>query len=476
MGYRLLSNQRWLFSVTAAAAKRGRAALCWLGLIVVLTGCAAGVACDPSSLTSCLTCAPGTADCNRSTDDGCEVNTQLDPSHCGRCDKACPGVGQQRALCEHGQCALCPSGRQDCNQEGADGCETKVSSDPLNCGLCDVVCPPVRNGVAGCINSSCTIARCQQGFEDCDGNPLDGCETDTRADPRNCGGCGVMCATLPNAQVGCLDGACVVAMCNDGYDSCDRQSPILACQTNLNTDEYNCGDCATVCPPVAGLARTCVLGQCSSKPCDTRWKDCNAKATDGCETDTQQDGQNCGGCNVRCSPSPTPNSQYTCQQGSCVFSACAPGYGDCNNSLADGCEVNVATTAANCGACNNACVLKTGVAAVACQSSKCAITQCTVGLTDCDGQYNNGCEANLSTDNSNCGACGHVCNASQHALPACVSGLCQITTTCETGYANCDSNLANGCETTTLTDQNHCGSCSTKCTSGQFCSNGKCVP
>ena len=67
----------------------------------------------------------------------------------------------------------------------------------------------------------------------------------------------------------------------------------------------------------------------------------------------------------------------------------------------------------------------------------------------CDGADNN-CNAqtdenfNLQSDVSNCGACGNVC-ANLNAIPACTSGECNPT--CTPGFASCDNNLANGCET-----------------------------
>lgn len=207
MSSRLVNNRSGLGGVIKGQA-RFPGGLGLMVLVTALYGCTADEICGPAGFTSCLSCAADTADCNRSSDDGCEVSTLTDPRHCGRCDKICPGVSQQRGLCLHGVCSLCPAGRLDCNGLGEDGCETKSSSDPQNCGQCGLVCPAVRNGVAGCINQNCTIGRCQQGFEDCNGNPLDGCETDARTDIENCGGCGVTCDLIRNPQSVCVSGIC----------------------------------------------------------------------------------------------------------------------------------------------------------------------------------------------------------------------------------------------------------------------------
>ena len=52
--------------------------------------------------------------------------------------------------------------------------------------------------------------------------------------------------------------------------------------------------------------------------------------------------------------------------------------------------------------------------------------------------------ANLQTDPENCGACGASC-AIPHAKAACVAGQC-IVGTCNPGYVDLDTSVANGCE------------------------------
>ena len=56
-------------------------------------------------------CNAGWGDCNKDPADGCEVDTATDSSHCGSCDKACPGVSRHLALCRGGVCVSQP-GRQ----------------------------------------------------------------------------------------------------------------------------------------------------------------------------------------------------------------------------------------------------------------------------------------------------------------------------------------------------------------------------
>jgi hypothetical protein len=49
-----------------------------------------------------------------------------------------------------------------------------------------------------------------------------------------------------------------------------------------------------------------------------------------------------------------------------VLATCSTGYGNCDNLAANGCEANLETSAANCGACGNACDL-----GETCQSGTC---------------------------------------------------------------------------------------------------------
>ena len=59
------------------------------------------------------------------------------------------------------------------------------------------------------------------------------------------------------------------------------------------------------------------------------------------------------------------NSTPQCFGGACRL-ICAPGFGDCNNDPADGCEINVVGNPRYCGACNRVCGGGTGCAVSAC--------------------------------------------------------------------------------------------------------------
>jgi len=67
------------------------------------------------------------------------------------------------------------------------------------------VCPSVPNATNTCVGGQCRYA-CLEGFADCDGDPANGCEQAVSSDPLNCGGCGVVCST---ATPTCVNGTCV---------------------------------------------------------------------------------------------------------------------------------------------------------------------------------------------------------------------------------------------------------------------------
>jgi hypothetical protein len=96
--------------------------------------------------------------------------------------------------------------------------------------------------------------------------------------------------------------------------------------------------------------------------------------------------------------------------------------------------------------------------------------ECPTGFVDCDGDPDNGCEANLDEDVDNCGACDFVCGTDNTTSVACVAGACEPE--CSTGFADCVQPQApdadDGCELM-LGTETDCGSC------GHDCLGGACV-
>ncbi len=182
---------------------------------------------------------------------------------------------------------------------------------------------------------------------------------------------------------------------------------------------------------------------------------------------TQTDPNNCGTCGHVCS---TSNATEACVAGNCQVTACAAGYADCDQNPNNGCEVNLQTSASNCGSCGNAC--PSGPNAFAsCSSGTCQLA-CLSGYANCNGNPSDGCETNIASDVNNCGACGQVCSA-PNATMACSNGSCMVAA-CSTGYANCDANPFNGCEVNLMSDSSNCGACGHACPSGHACVSGVC--
>lgn len=94
-------------------------------------------------------------------------------------------------------------------------------------------------GVTGCI----CIPACAPGWDSCDGNPNNGCET-SLSTVQNCGGCGVACSNS-NGSTACSGGACVPS-CTSNYASCDGNAN-NGCETYLRTDPDHCGSCGFEC-------------------------------------------------------------------------------------------------------------------------------------------------------------------------------------------------------------------------------------
>jgi hypothetical protein len=69
-----------------------------------------------------------------------------------------------------GCAATCPAPTKLC---GASCVDVTVSA--ANCGDCNVACPAPANADPVCTSSHCGIT-CHTGFDDCDGNPANGCE------------------------------------------------------------------------------------------------------------------------------------------------------------------------------------------------------------------------------------------------------------------------------------------------------------
>jgi hypothetical protein len=363
--------------------------------------------------------------------------------------------------------SACPAGQSPCG-----GICLSLSNNVNNCGACANVCGAVTNGSPACVSGSCVIASCNAGFADCNHVYADGCEISTATDINNCGSCGTVCGSVSHAStVGCQSSSCRVTACNAGWGDCNN-SYADGCEMNLNTDVNNCGACARVCATVPNGSRTCSTGNCIIAACSTGFADCNGLYSDGCEVSIATDVNNCGACANVCAA--VANGTRTCLASTCAIASCNSGFADCDGSYNNGCEVSIATDVNNCGACARVCATVPN-ASRACSSGNCIIATCSAGFADCDRNYNNGCEVSIATDVNNCGACGNVCPLVSHATTVgCASSACKVTA-CSAGYADCNKVFSDGCEINLTTDSSNCGACGNVCASNRQCANSQCL-
>jgi hypothetical protein len=257
--------------------------------------CAAGNVCDGGKCA--LSCTAPLQNCNG----GCKDLT-VDPGNCGACGMKC-GANQ---ACAAGKCTTtCAMGQTVCQ----NAC-TSLAIDPLNCGGCGKACGGNgMNATAVCVNSACALY-CARGFLDCDGMAQNGCEVAYASDPANCGSCGVICPSGGNSKAVCKNAQCAL-QCGPGFNDCNG-IPGDGCESNSQTDAANCNGCGNVCVGGPHGSGACVAGACGLA-CDMGFADCNMKAMDGCETGTATDVANCGKCGNVCAMG------QVCSAGMCTF-------------------------------------------------------------------------------------------------------------------------------------------------------------
>ncbi len=126
--------------------------------------------------------------------------------------------------------------------------------------------------------------------------------------------------------------------CNDGSD-CSAPTPHCAPQTHQCVQCLGDTDCPSgeIC-----VQNACAPGCSPTQPCaDSSHTCCN----NSCHA-LSSDINNCGACGTAC-PS-YANATAVCSNGSCSMGSCAPGFLDCNQNPADGCETNASLASCIC--------------------------------------------------------------------------------------------------------------------------------
>jgi hypothetical protein len=149
-----------------------------------------------------------------------------------------------------------------------------------------------------------------------------------------------------------------------------------------------------------------------------------------------------------------------CLSGQCR-PVCAAGFADCNGNPNDGCEADLGRPE-NCGACAAKCSSNGGAAT--CVGEVCGI-DCEAGHADCINGLADGCETDLMLNVRHCGSCENACPQAG-GTPSCVEGKCGVSA-CVSPLSDCNADSSkpggDGCETDTSKDPLNCGDCGVQC-------------
>ncbi len=213
--------------------------------------CAQGVTVCVGGVATCVgSVQPVPEICGNSIDDNCN----------GVVDEGCSGCTSD-AACQDGD--VC-NGSERC-MIGTGQC---VGGTPLNCATSNPCTVGTCNPTSGCVSTNVPAGTsCPGGTCDGTGSCVSTCTppqtncsgmcVDTAVDRNNCGGCGQVCPTFPNSMQACAAGVCTIAGCNPGFANCNGNVSD-GCEINTRTDRNNCGACGHACD----LGQNCTSGVC----------------------------------------------------------------------------------------------------------------------------------------------------------------------------------------------------------------------
>lgn len=215
------------------------------------------------------------------------------------------------------------------------GACVNVQTNAMHCGACGRACT-IPNGTAGCVMGACTVMACNAGFDNCDREVANGCETDLTNTALHCGTCGTACAE-PTPL--CSGRTCSSGCTLPGETRCGTSC------VNVQTNVMHCGTCGMVCATRDNATVACTGSTCRYT-CSPSFHECRSM----CVSDIAVES-----CGTRCEPCPVPsNAVATCTAGGCGFT-CLTGFADCDGVAANGCEINLMAESAHCGRCGAAC-------------------------------------------------------------------------------------------------------------------------
>ncbi len=228
----------------------------------------------------------------------------------------------------------CALGDKLCNGACVSVADPLFGCGPSVCSAC-----ALEHATAACSASGCAIGICESGYADCDQNPANGCETDL-SEPAHCGSCNAACTSLaPDCNPSGTGFACATGCGGAAPTLCGSQC------VDLMTSLDDCGACSNTCPTAANGSATCAGGKCGIT-CNANFHACGGTCAANVSPST---------CGAQCTACPVgAHAVATCNDVQCGLE-CQAGFADCDGNATDGCEVDVATSATDCGACGHSC-------------------------------------------------------------------------------------------------------------------------
>jgi hypothetical protein len=197
----------------------------------------------------------------------------------------------------------------------AVGCGGLIATDPIDLDSgIDVSDGSILPVIDASVTTDSTPA-CSRDKFSCSGSCVD-----LAADHANCGKCGKACAANEVCSLGSCELSCSADATLCGGDAGgDAGTPFCA---TTATDPLNCGGCGTVCPTGDNADTTCTASTCTIA-CKGGFGDCDMSAANGCEIATDADPLNCGACGQSC-------GDGTCSAGTCFIK---PSHADATTML-----------------------------------------------------------------------------------------------------------------------------------------------
>ena len=250
--------------------------------------CKDGACCNEACTAPCHTCTTGTCTDIIGADDNPECTGNNTCDGVGACKKdrgqtCAAGTECASTYCKDTKCCntACTTACQTCNN--ATGTCTTVTSieDAPECsatGMCNASGACKKYTGQGCTgDTQCLSGHCCSGF----------CR-DWTSDAANCGACGAACTNAHGSGSICMSSACTAPTCTGGYDNCDGNN-WNGCETSLYQINH-CGGCSIICGTTAGYvyphttSYTCPSGACLVNACQANWYNLNdVSLSDGCE-------------------------------------------------------------------------------------------------------------------------------------------------------------------------------------------------